>query len=52
MHDDPRLRYNAQLRQLASDERLAEAALPAFTIILIAFVPVLMLARGIARHTR
>jgi iron(III) transport system permease protein len=38
--------------QLASDERLAEAALPAFTIILIAFVPVLALARAIARHTR
>jgi iron(III) transport system permease protein len=38
--------------QLASDERLAEAALPAFTIILIAFVPVLALARAIARDTR
>ena len=38
--------------QLASDERLAEAALPAFTIILIAFVPVLALARAIARDAR
>lgn len=38
--------------QLASDERLAEAALPAFTIVLIAFVPVLALARAIARHGR
>lgn len=35
--------------QLAADERLAEAALPAFTIVLIAFVPVLILARTIAR---
>jgi iron(III) transport system permease protein len=34
--------------QLASDERLAEAALPALTIVLIAFVPVLLLARAIA----
>lgn len=38
--------------QLASDERLAEAALPAFTIVMIAFVPVLALARAIARHHR
>jgi iron(III) transport system permease protein len=38
--------------QLASDERLAEAALPAMTIVLIAFVPVLALARAIARHGR
>jgi iron(III) transport system permease protein len=38
--------------QLASDERLAEAALPAMTIVLIAFVPVLALARAIARHAR
>lgn len=35
--------------QLAADERLAEAALPAFTIVAIAFVPVLILARTIAR---
>lgn len=35
--------------QLAADERLAEAALPALTIVLIAFVPVLILARAIAR---
>jgi iron(III) transport system permease protein len=38
--------------QLASDERLAEAALPAFTIVMIAFVPVLALARAIARQHR
>jgi iron(III) transport system permease protein len=38
--------------QLAADERLAEAALPAFTIVMIAFVPVLMLARAIARQHR
>ena len=38
--------------QLASDERLAEAALPAFTIVMIAFLPVLALARAIARHAR
>ncbi|MFL6719473.1 MAG: ABC transporter permease [Burkholderiaceae bacterium] len=38
--------------QLASDERLAEAALPAMTIVLIAFIPVLALARAIARHGR
>ncbi|MGV3655995.1 MAG: ABC transporter permease [Noviherbaspirillum sp.] len=35
--------------QLAADERLGEAALPALTIVLIAFVPVLVLARAIAR---
>lgn len=35
--------------QLAADERLAEAALPALTIVAIAFVPVLVLARAIAR---
>lgn len=35
--------------QLASDERLGEAALPAFTIVLIAVVPVMVLARAIAR---
>ncbi len=35
--------------QLASDERLGEAALPAFTIVMIAFVPVIVLARAIAR---
>jgi iron(III) transport system permease protein len=38
--------------QLASDERLGEAALPAFTIVMIAFVPVLVLARAIARQHR
>jgi iron(III) transport system permease protein len=38
--------------QLAADERLAEAALPAFTIVMIAFVPVLILARAIARGSR
>lgn len=35
--------------QLASDERLGEAALPALTIVLIAFVPVIVLARAIAK---
>ncbi|CAL61004.1 putative ABC-type transport system, permease component [Herminiimonas arsenicoxydans] len=35
--------------QLASDERLGEAALPALTIVLIAIVPVVILARAIAR---
>lgn len=38
--------------QLASDERLAEAALPAFTIVMIAFVPVVILARAIAKENR
>ncbi|MDB5838318.1 MAG: putative ABC-type transport system, permease component [Herminiimonas sp.] len=38
--------------QLASDERLAEAALPAITIVLIAFIPVLVLARAIARRDK
>lgn len=38
--------------QLAADERLGEAALPAFTIVLIAFVPVVALARAIARGSR
>ncbi|MES2535191.1 MAG: iron ABC transporter permease [Pseudomonadota bacterium] len=38
--------------QLASDERLAEAALPAFTIVMIAFIPVLILARAIAKGSR
>lgn len=38
--------------QLAADERLGEAALPALTIVLIAFVPVLVLARAIARGKR
>ncbi|GGI20686.1 ABC transporter permease [Oxalicibacterium faecigallinarum] len=36
--------------QLASDERLGEAALPAFTIVLIAMVPVMVLARAIASN--
>ena len=38
--------------QLAADERLGEAALPAFTIVMIAFVPVIVLARAIARGGR
>lgn len=38
--------------QLASDERLGEAALPALTIVSIAFVPVLILARAIAKGHR
>lgn len=38
--------------QLASDERLGEAALPALTIVLIAIVPVVILARAIARGSR
>lgn len=38
--------------QLASDERLAEAALPAFTIVMIAVVPVMILARAIAKENR
>jgi iron(III) transport system permease protein len=35
--------------QLAADERLAEAALPALTIVLIALVPVIVMARAIAK---
>ena len=35
--------------QLASDERLGEAALPAITIVLIATIPVIILARAIAK---
>lgn len=35
--------------QLAADERLGEAALPAFTIVMIAFIPVVVLARAIAK---
>jgi iron(III) transport system permease protein len=38
--------------QLASDERLGEAAVPALTIVLIAIVPVMVLARAIARGNR
>lgn len=38
--------------QLAADERLGEAALPAFTIVMIAFLPVIALARAIARGSR
>lgn len=38
--------------QLASDERLGEAALPALTIVLIAIVPVVILARAIAKGSR
>ncbi|GGC09847.1 iron(III) ABC transporter permease [Oxalicibacterium flavum] len=36
--------------QLASDERLGEAALPSFSIVLIAMVPVIVLARAMARR--
>lgn len=35
--------------QFAADERLGEAALPALTIVAVAFVPVVLLARAIAR---
>jgi len=38
--------------QLAADERLGEAALPAFTIVMIAFVPVIVLARAIAKGAK
>jgi len=38
--------------QLAADERLGEAALPAFTIVMIAFVPVIVLARAIAKGNK
>jgi iron(III) transport system permease protein len=38
--------------QLAADERLGEAALPAFTIVMIAFIPVIVLARAIAKGSR
>lgn len=38
--------------QLASDERLGEAALPALTIVLIAIIPVMVLARAIATGRR
>ncbi|GAB3543667.1 iron ABC transporter permease [Noviherbaspirillum agri] len=38
--------------QLAADERLGEAALPALTIVMIAFVPVIVLARAIAKGSR
>jgi iron(III) transport system permease protein len=38
--------------QLAADERLAEAALPAFTIVMIASVPVILMARAIAKVGR
>ena len=38
--------------QLASDERLGEAALPALTIVLIAIIPVMALARAIATGRR
>ena len=38
--------------QLASDERLGEAALPALTIVLIATIPVIILARAIAKGDR
>lgn len=35
---------------LAADERLAEAAIPALTLVLVGLLPVLMLARAIARR--
>jgi len=35
--------------QLASDERLGEAALPALTIVLVGILPVVLLSRAIAR---
>jgi iron(III) transport system permease protein len=38
--------------QLAADERLGEAALPAFTIVVIAFIPVIVLARAIAKGSK
>ena len=38
--------------QLAADERLGEAALPAFTIVMVAFIPVIVLARAIAKGSR
>lgn len=38
--------------QLAADERLGEAALPALTIVTIALVPVVVLARAISRQGR
>jgi iron(III) transport system permease protein len=38
--------------QLASDERLGEAALPALTIVMVAVVPVVILARAIAKRDR
>ncbi len=38
--------------QLASDERLGEAALPALTIVLVAIIPVMVLARSIATGRR
>jgi iron(III) transport system permease protein len=38
--------------QLASDERLGEAALPAFTIVMISFIPVIVLARAIAKGSK
>lgn len=38
--------------QLAADERLGEAALPAFTIVMMAFIPVIVLARAIAKGSK
>ncbi|WP_151637162.1 ABC transporter permease [Noviherbaspirillum aerium] len=38
--------------QLAADERLGEAALPAFTIVMIALIPVGVLARSLAKSAR
>jgi len=35
--------------QLAADERLAEAALPALTIVVVGIVPVVLLSRAVAR---
>ena len=38
--------------QLAADERLGEAALPAITIVIIAFIPVIVLTRAIAKGSK
>jgi iron(III) transport system permease protein len=38
--------------ELASDERLADAALPALTIVLISLGPVMLLARSLERAER
>ena len=35
--------------QLAADERLGEAAVPALTIVLAGLIPVILLARAISR---
>ena len=38
--------------QMAADERLAEAALPSLTLVLVGVVPVIMLSRAISRSSR